>query len=541
MSTVRMKRSDLQANDSAARSAFRLEDVQHVKAVDAQLHSMESYINPDVYDALRFRRRHAEMVGEAASSLAPPSNEEESKENDGTGDDALGVALIQPVTSGIEYCETRRALFPTQRSLSVNVEPVSTMLSFEDLQLIEAVLSRWSSGRTRDPSINDEDGDTVERPFSKDSSGARTYDVVFHSARLGLGLKMDGGVILVDSVHDTESGGSIEVGDVLFSIDGLKLEATSLAEVVRQLSEAERPTKITFSSSSHTQRISETVTGDVARKENSAIDVRPRPNIRTTSVATIPDIDGLAESFTLRFHVGISNGLQLEKSSSGGFPVVKQVDPVFNEAATTGAIDERISDEIETVNIEFDEIRIPRVGAVIVAVNGDLAEGLGYEEIVRRLEGFAGDVAVAGSEVYSLSFMELDSSLWGSIDNVDISAAGVALAFIDDLNGRDMPLFRGNLSSVEVHFERGLGIEASILDVPAPGLLKLYGDNPDSGTGNAIFLSREMIEDFPTDSVVTFSAIAMCTIEYYHPRIAVWELLLEPSRLFLLLEMQAGS
>ena len=64
--------------------------------------------------------------------------------NEAVGD-TLGVALIQPVTIGIEYMQIERDLFPTRRSLQINIDPVSTMLSFGDLQLVETILKRWST------------------------------------------------------------------------------------------------------------------------------------------------------------------------------------------------------------------------------------------------------------------------------------------------------------------------------------------------------------------------------------------------------------
>ena len=114
---------------------------KNVTSLDAQLVSMESYINPDVSEALRFRKRHQDMVGEAHIEAFPVPDKD--TPDDTQALDLLGVALIQPVTSGLEVCEIKRELFPTTRSASVNIEPVSTMLSFEDLQLIELVFAEF--------------------------------------------------------------------------------------------------------------------------------------------------------------------------------------------------------------------------------------------------------------------------------------------------------------------------------------------------------------------------------------------------------------
>lgn len=40
------------------------------------------------------------------------------------------------MTLGLQFSEIKRQLFPNMRSVFINVEPVSTMLSFEDLELM---------------------------------------------------------------------------------------------------------------------------------------------------------------------------------------------------------------------------------------------------------------------------------------------------------------------------------------------------------------------------------------------------------------------
>lgn len=537
------------------------QQVQQLTAVDAQLHSMESYINPDVDDALRFKRRHAEMVGDAVSTSSTAFQYEDTEENERHSSDALGVALIQPVTTGIEYSEIRRDLFPTHRSLFVNVEPVSTMLSFEDLELIEAVLKRWSSERSGSTPARDdrevsgttkfEGGDkrSMEPAFE-----SREYEVVFRSARLGLGLKMDSGRIIVDSVQNSDYDELIAVGDTMLSIDGSGLDAKSLADAVKELSVAARPTTILFSSSPRlpvvVERAGETPphvrTPEEITEESSEVDSHEEDGARG-----LLNADGLADSYIVGFRVGVPSGLSLEKSSCGNFAIVKNVLPTFRAATSLDSVDESNAEQIETVNLEENVTRVPRIGAVVIAVEGVQAEELGHQEIIRLLGNLSGE-ADAGNGVaanadspdwkgsYSVSFVELDSSLWGNVDIVDITAVGITLSFIDDLKGRDMPLFRGKLSSVEIHVERGLGIGANILDVPTPTVLKLFCDDDDQSITN-LSLARDVIQDLSSDTVITFSAIAMSTLDYYHPRIAVWEPLLEPSRLFLLLERLSSN
>ena len=110
--------------------------------MDAQLFSLESYINPDVYKALRLHQRHNEIVDSASGLRSLASLEDvENDELDLADQQELGVALLQPVTSSIEYGRTSRTRYPSKRFVCINIEPISTMVSFEDLQLIESVLN----------------------------------------------------------------------------------------------------------------------------------------------------------------------------------------------------------------------------------------------------------------------------------------------------------------------------------------------------------------------------------------------------------------
>jgi hypothetical protein len=537
------------------------QQVQQLTAVDAQLQGMESYINPDVDDALRFKRRHAEMVGDAISKSPPAFQYEDTEENERHSSDALGVALIQPVTTGIEYSEMRRDFFPTRRSLFVNMEPVSTMLSFEDLELIEAVLDRWSSKRSGSTSSGDDrqvSGTAKYEGGDKRSMApafeSREFEVVFHSARLGLGLKMDSGRIIVDSVQNSDYDELIAVGDTMVSIDGTGLDAKSLADAVQELSASARPTTILFSSPPLrpvvVEKAGETPPHARTPEENtegsSEVD-----SLEEDGARDLLHADGLADSYDVAFRVGVPSGLSLEKSSCGNFAIVKNVLPTFRSATSLDSVDESNAEQIETVNLEENVTRVPRIGAIVIAVEGVQAEELGHQEIIRLLDNLSGEADADNGTAakadspdwkgsYSVSFVELDSSLWGNVDIVDISAAGITLSFIDDFKGRDMPLFRGKLSSVEIHIERGLGIGANILDVPTPTVVKLFCEDGDQSVTN-LSLARDVIQDLSSDIVITLSAIAMSTLDYYHPRVAVWEPLLEPSQLFLLLEKVSSN
>ena len=112
-------------------STYDWSDSRTTISIDAHLNSMESYINPNIGRSLGLN---------GPSSQALTSSIKSAKKHDDSNE--LGVALIEPVTATIEFHQIQRELHPTRRSLSMNLNAVSTMLSFEDLTLLEAVLRR---------------------------------------------------------------------------------------------------------------------------------------------------------------------------------------------------------------------------------------------------------------------------------------------------------------------------------------------------------------------------------------------------------------
>eukprot|EP00980_Cylindrotheca_fusiformis_P027998 scaffold22575_cov141-Cylindrotheca_fusiformis.AAC.29 len=521
---------------------------------------MESYINPDVDEALGFKMRHVEMVGEHYASIFPLQPEEIRNPKSSVGD-TLGVALIQPVTTGVEYSELRHELSPTKRSLYVNVEPVSTMVSFEDLQLIETVLNRWSSKRhqhttnnTIPKQLSSEDIDESVDHFESRRPAKETYSITFRSERLGLGLKAEAGRIVVIDTQNSEYANEIGLGDILVAADGQNFEQCSLDKVVRHLSKCKRPTKVTFerpTSQLETSRSTPLKGGKEGYEQSTGIPESPTLSVFTAEDDRPLSTHHLATCYDVKFRLGMSRGLELERSLCGRFPVVTKILTNFSHATSGCSIDESNAEEIEATFSAQREIRVPRIGAVIVAMNGVSVEEMGVEEAFRRLESLSFQGAerntyssisdILQSQVYWLSFMEVDSEVWGKVEEADISTSGIAFSFIDDLNGRDMPLFRAKLSTVKVHVERGMGVEARIVDANAPSLLRLGASVLCRDNEEQTALSPKEIANYQSETVITVSILALCAIDYFHPRIACWEPLMEPSQLYLLFEMLKGT
>lgn len=524
-------------------------DVQHITSLDAQLHGLETYINPDVDEALRFSRRHVDMIGENFSSAfssvvdLEPSNV----------DDLLGVALIQPVTTGIEYTQVERELFPTKRSIIINVEPVSTMLSFEDLQLVEVVLNRWSTRKETKAnapvlkSRHYRQDQTLLQLEEGTQLKTQELEVVFHSVRLGLGLKTDQDRVVVTYVESPQYQHQIRSGDILLSIGDENVAHLPLDDVVDILSKSKRPLSVRF------QREIEAAVPIISESPNVATTQSevggpsgPSSHQRFIKGGTRFSVPCL----TQRFHTGMQLGLEFERSLCGQFPVVSKILPTITDAVVgVSTVDETNAEQIEVIESAYEIVttRLPRVGAVVVAIGNFTVDELGVDQAwlilsqmqQNRLTEDRDENHIAENATVCISFQEIDASVWGKIESLDMSTAGIALSFIDDLKGRDMPLFRAKLSSVDIHVERGIGIQAHILDSAVPSMLIPFAEELEGES--LVELTPDEVADIQSESILSLSAVGRCSIDYFHPRVSFWEPCLEPSQLFFLFEKQEGS
>jgi len=518
-------------------------DKKVVTAVNAQLHSMETYINPNVESALGIKGHNPDLFDQnetAADSCQVY--------DDNSDDQLLGVALIQPVTAGIEFCQIRRDRFPTLESFSVSMEPVSTMLSFEDLTLLEAILERWSPRAMKVNSLSIDGSSShldaarmsmvVASQSSFESEGVVdrdlqtvSYDVTFERDRLGLVLKKVSGAIVVENMQNREEAEVVQVGDTLTAINGVAVESPSLDEVVEILSTSPRPVRISFSRKVSTQpsagldSLSFGISQSFSRsREEPASD----DSVDAVANEGFADDKCLPDVYTITLRRGALNGLTVEPSPCGGLPVVIDVLPSFFLNAIS--IVDGASGSFE-VN-ETLTARLPRTGAVVAEIDGKPSSEIGYLETKELLDKLSSkmtevdklSLAVDSDATFSVKFFELDASEWGKIKTAELGVAGIALTFIDDFKGRDMPLLRGKLDCIDIHIERGLGIEPRAVVVSPPDVLDLSENGADS-----------------RDEITMIRSIIQIEIDYYHPRVAVWEPLLEPSNLCFVVEWQRGS
>jgi hypothetical protein len=205
-----------------------------VTSINADFQNISTYINPDVGNALGLCPRHSVVLAEVPGLDTTSLDHRELGED---GADELGVALLLPLTVNFEFEQVRCAGSKTTRSLAVNMDPLSAILSSEDIQLVMLMAKKWSSkGAPRYPPL----------PMY-------FYDVTFHGERLGLGLRKEGGKIVVDSVGQSvlleHKGADIKMGDTLHSLNGkvvVNPGSLPLSTMVERLISEPRPVTITF-------------------------------------------------------------------------------------------------------------------------------------------------------------------------------------------------------------------------------------------------------------------------------------------------------
>jgi hypothetical protein len=229
-----------------ANASYRLDEASECEETDActqqyskfsanaDFQHVSSHINPDITDIVGLSRRHVDVLEQTLQPNFFVLDHYDFAYQESAKD--AGVPLLLPLTIGIEYEETTRSQEPKRRTLAVNVDPLSVMLSKEDIRLVRAIVDAWKLSRTQiSPS---------------DSPRQIFYDADFRFQRLGLGLRKENGFIIVDNVADPAQHRSILMGDRMHAINGERIvnaETITLAEMVNRLTIEPRPLVITFS------------------------------------------------------------------------------------------------------------------------------------------------------------------------------------------------------------------------------------------------------------------------------------------------------
>lgn len=203
--------------------------------LNADFQNISSYIYSDVSDIVGIQEEHLPMLD--VIRLSECASARQNGEHETNASEGIGVPLLLPLTVSVEFEQIETAQAPKERTLAISMDPLSIMLSNEDVQLIKSVVKQWSSGPKS----------SVEQ-----SGQVQLFDVTFRSQRLGLGLRKESGQIVVDYVRDIDSREptGIQTGDALHSINGKTITDAAdvpLSEMVNRLTSESRPLTLTFS------------------------------------------------------------------------------------------------------------------------------------------------------------------------------------------------------------------------------------------------------------------------------------------------------
>jgi len=191
-----------------------------------------SYIYPDLSQIVSLGGNHIDLLKKSVPNVKSDLNDYEDFDLIGPTGDNLGVPLLLPLTIGIEFEQKVYASSPKTRTLSVNVDSLSMMLSTEDSEVIDSVIKKW-----------------MRKSNSQVQSRTYVFDVIFDTERLGIGLRKEGGKVVVDHVGVASHQEVIESGDVLHAINGILIangDKVALSDMVRRLATEPRPLTITF-------------------------------------------------------------------------------------------------------------------------------------------------------------------------------------------------------------------------------------------------------------------------------------------------------
>jgi len=566
-----------------------------VTSIQGQVHALESYINPDPRSVLE----GSSMRGSRAASKI---DEEVVENKDGIADD-LGVALIEPVTASFTFRQTKRTNFPTVREAFISMEPVSTTLSFEDIKLVEVVVSRWKSEKqlVRLTNIVSADSwrnasDDMEISFGP-STHSESGVPLSSSFKAEQTLNRDcvGDIKLSTSLEVQNSAGfcgncipSTTTDSVCFGgtqIHSFELDAVDSDQNVYEI------------------LFKEQKLGLALRKKESSVIIEGIPDSNLNGQINIGDemvsIEGVAIA-----GIPFQSVLNLLSKTKRPMKVIFQKAPskipqhethpnvamnsdlqeienaptsasCQSEATRSTVIDPSRIRQTNTVSFRKGmangmEIEQSACGNIAVVSSIDRAAYsactvdrssfkyfpvpgsavIALDNIPSHKKGFKGiseflDIAASSQKkieigTYTLTFLDATSDDWGALDKVDIVISEIKLTLIDDINGRDMPLLRGTLNSVALKFERGLGLKCDSIKAAPPSLLTMRQLPLQMPSSDARISSLYVFSDL-TEAITRTCASAEIHIDYYNARIAVWEPLVEPALLSIEVESQKGN
>jgi hypothetical protein len=562
-------------------------------SAQCQVHSLESYINPEPRKVLE--KSTMQEVVSGCKSYEESIHEHKNQSED------LGIALIEPVSATFTIRQLKRLNFPTLREAFFSIEPISTTLSFEDIKLLETVISKWKSERNRSKTpktdgaaddfigafdaTNDNESDEgvyiethVSNSFYEPHDEGGNIRSEYSSFEI-----QDSVPFCVDCIPMTGEGHQEnmclphslatnlhsvdnELFCNLYEVDfharklGLALKKKDGAVVVEEITDDKLLSKIGKGDDLYSingRLVSElsfqAILNLIAKSERPiTIAFRKKMGVdgieAGTSLTESPSLNSdRSKSEVTKVDIGTpARRGEIASEKSSAFRNVTTVS--LRKGVSNGIeIEKSLLGDIPVVcNIRHSAYAecyidsdgntfLPRVGSLIIAIDGGSTLEMVHQEVLDSLRDHC-EVSKDNElcDTYSLTFLELNPEDLGQVDKIDIVITGMKLTVIDDINGRDMPLLRKNLQSVAVKVERGVGLECNSIDVTEP----FISIRPTPGYCQLIDCQEVLVE--LSEIITRFCLSAEISIDYYNARIAVWEPLVEPAHLSMEIESQKG-
>jgi hypothetical protein len=269
-----------------------------------------------------------------------------------------------------------------------------------------------------------------------------------------------------DNNNDDEDGddplllvkASPDIGDIIIAVGDDSVVRNSYDTTIQMIRTSPRPLKITFrrpssiAATPSSSSSSSTTTTNMNTTNASAVQsvVAGGYVLKVDSGRRVSEECAWNEVDTYIFNRKSLDGLSLSKGGDGEMLVVKNTDAF-------------IALHINEHGASLESLpRMPRPGAVLVAIDGVSVEGIGFERCVSILQGNNNnDISYGGgsngksspriissNNVLVLRWREIEH--WPHKDTVSLSCAGFEVLLVDDEKFRAVPLIRLGLGTATV-------------------------------------------------------------------------------------------
>jgi len=449
--------------------------------------------------------------------------------------DEVGVPLIEPVTVTGELSSSSRTRFQTRRDFSVDIEPISTILSFSDLKLIEAVIRKWLNRKKKNKKessqleaeplspiaaqLNSHFHNPSENSDLDDLLAPQRFEVTILTQTVGLALRKAGQRVIVET---STLNPNIEPGDIVITINRQNVSTMPLPSIVRFVQDLPRPLTIVFERQSasqegaHQDEVGRALTSKSSSPDMMSFDLDSPTSEMKSIDADAPekDISTRVRHLNLKCTGGRSIGISFCKGV-GDFAVVEDIDLTLLSLST-----EQESVSEPTVPYLLEANLLPLPGAVLLAVDGVVASN--FDETCKRIASL--EACCTNPTSFTMSFVQADAEAWGHASRFDGRLA-VSLTVLDDAGGSHMPVLRAGSQETSISIVHGPHTPTEYIKVQDSHLLN-HKEGVDITTPTPILIA-EIQTAFNCD--------------FFNPYINHWEPIVESHFLQATIERQPGK